>query len=91
MLKRKEKNLFTRLAYLRVIGIANTDRTRDLTPTHVGNAFYHDKLMGWNTESMKTSGGENFTAFIENELMLTLIHFIRLRPTMPLLDTHSVA
>jgi predicted alpha/beta superfamily hydrolase len=53
-----------------VIGITNTDRTRDLTPTHVGAAFYHDKLMGWNTESMKTSGGgENFTAFIEKEVM----------------------
>lgn len=53
-----------------VVGITNTDRTRDLTPTHVGKELYHDKAMGWNLEAMKTSGGaENFTAFIEKELI----------------------
>jgi predicted alpha/beta superfamily hydrolase len=64
-----------------VVGITNTDRTRDLTPTHVGKAFYHDSLVGWNTESMKTSGGgENFSAFIERELMP---HIDSLYPTAP--------
>jgi predicted alpha/beta superfamily hydrolase len=72
-----------------IIGITNTDRTRDLSPTHVATAFYHDKLMGWDTESMKTSGGgENFTAFIEKELMP---HVDSLYPTAPyhLLIGHS--
>jgi predicted alpha/beta superfamily hydrolase len=64
-----------------IVGITNTDRTRDLTPTHVGEAFYHDKLMGWDTESMKTTGGgENFTTFIEKELMP---HVDSLYPTAP--------
>jgi predicted alpha/beta superfamily hydrolase len=64
-----------------IVGITNTDRTRDLTPTHVGEAFYHDKLTGWDTQSMKTSGGgENFTMFIEKELMP---HVDSLYPTAP--------
>ena len=48
-----------------VVGIPNTDRTRDLTPTHVDvDPPYMDSL------SSKTSGGgENFLAFIEKELM----------------------
>src|SRR5580765_6801880 len=41
-----------------VVGIPNTDRTRDLTPTHV------------DTDAFKTSGGgEKFLAFIEKELI----------------------
>lgn len=64
-----------------IVGITNTDRTRDLTPTHVNEAFYHDKLTGWSTEMMKTSGGgEKFTAFIEKELMP---HIDSLYPTAP--------
>ncbi|ULQ57103.1 hypothetical protein KJS94_02690 [Flavihumibacter rivuli] len=48
-----------------VVAILNTDRTRDLTPTHVeADPPYMDSL------SSKTSGGgENFIAFIEKELM----------------------
>jgi hypothetical protein len=43
-----------------VVGILNTDRTRDMTPTH-GKASYY-----FNAEGVKTSGGaENFTAFIQ--------------------------
>ncbi|MEO6978544.1 MAG: alpha/beta hydrolase-fold protein [Mucilaginibacter sp.] len=48
-----------------VVGINNTDRTRDLTPTY-GAFDYENKP----TSSYKTSGGgEKFTAFIEKELM----------------------
>jgi len=39
-----------------VVGITNTNRERDLTPTHVAN-------------SKESGGGENFIAFIEKELM----------------------
>lgn len=48
-----------------VVGINNTDRTRDLTPTN-SHFDYENKPTG----SFKTSGGgEKFTAFIEKELM----------------------
>ncbi len=46
-----------------VVGIPNTDRTRDLTPTHVTE-------MSGDTAFVKTSGGaEQFTQFIQDELM----------------------
>ena len=47
-----------------VVGIPNTDRTRDLTPTHIDiDAPYLDSA------SAKTSGGgEQFISFIEHEL-----------------------
>ncbi len=58
-----------------VVGIPNTDRTRDLTPTHVNQAAYLD------SNSVKTSGGgEIFTAFIEKEL---IPHIDSLYPTAP--------
>lgn len=40
-----------------VVGIPNTDRRRDLTPSHTGNSI--------NT----SGGGEKFTAFLEKELI----------------------
>jgi hypothetical protein len=44
-----------------VVAILNTDRTRDLTPTHVLNGIYG---------RFETSGGaENFTTFLGKELM----------------------
>ena len=44
-----------------VVGIQNTDRTRDLTPTHSTASPY-----GQTPEMLKTSGGgDNFLAFIE--------------------------
>lgn len=48
-----------------VVGILNTDRTRDLTPTHVdADPPYMDSA------SSKTSGGgERFVSFIKKELM----------------------
>ena len=44
-----------------VVGIQNTDRTRDLTPTHNTESAF-----GQSPESLKTSGGaDNFLNFIE--------------------------
>lgn len=48
-----------------VVGIPNTDRTRDLTPTHIAS----DPPMMDSNFSRTTGGGENFAAFIEKELM----------------------
>jgi predicted alpha/beta superfamily hydrolase len=48
-----------------VVGIPNTDRTRDLTPTHVDA----DPPMMDSASAKTSGGGENFIAFIEKELM----------------------
>lgn len=48
-----------------VVAIPNTDRTRDLTPTHVDV----DPPMMDSASSKTSGGGENFIAFIEKELM----------------------
>jgi len=48
-----------------VVAIPNTDRTRDLTPTHIVS----DPPMMDSNFSKTTGGGENFVAFIEKELM----------------------
>jgi len=40
-----------------IVGIPNTDRLRDLTPTHVGDS------------TSTSGGGDNFTSFIEKELI----------------------
>lgn len=46
-----------------LVGILNTDRTRDLTPTHVDGSF-------GDSAEMRSSGGlDKFTTFIEKELM----------------------
>jgi uncharacterized protein len=50
-----------------IIGILNTDRNRDLTPTH-------------DSTSSASGGGENFTAFLEKEL---IPHIDSAYPTMP--------
>lgn len=48
-----------------VVGILNTDRARDLTPTHI-----ESDLPMMNVNASKTTGGnENFIAFIQKELM----------------------
>ena len=48
-----------------VVGIPNTDRTRDLTPTHIVS-----DLPMMDTAFSKTSGGgENFATFLEKELI----------------------
>jgi uncharacterized protein len=48
-----------------VVGIPNTDRTRDLTPTHVDI----DPMMNDSNAARTSGGGEQFTAFMEKELM----------------------
>ncbi len=59
-----------------VVGITNTDRTRDLTPTHIDS-----DLPFMDSVSAKTSGGgENFIAFIEKELMP---HIVAKYPAAP--------
>jgi predicted alpha/beta superfamily hydrolase len=65
-----------------VIGIVNTDRERDLTPTHATTDF-----RGNNTAS--SGGGEKFMAFIEKEL---IPHIDSLYPTAPwrMLIGHSL-
>ena len=58
-----------------VVGIPNTDRTRDLTPTHI------DSYLELDSTFCKNSGGEeNFISFIEKELMP---HIDSLYPTAP--------
>ena len=46
-----------------IVGIPNTDRTKDLTPTHV------TKVFGDTTFSKTSGGGESFTKFISEELI----------------------
>ena len=48
-----------------VVGIPNTDRTRDLTPTHVDA----DPPFMDSASSKTSGGGEKFISFIEKELM----------------------
>src|SRR6186713_2351723 len=52
-----------------IVGIPNTNRTRDLTPTHIAN----DPPMMDSNSSKNTGGGENFTTFMEKELMPHII------------------
>ena len=59
-----------------VVGIPNTDRTRDLTPTHV----ISDPPMMDSNSSKTSGGGENFVAFIEKEL---IPHIDSVCPTAP--------
>ena len=48
-----------------VVGIVNTDRTRDLTPTHVAaDPPYMDSTL-----SKTSGGGEQFLSFVEKELI----------------------
>ena len=47
-----------------VVGILNTNRMRDLTPTHVASGLWvDDQVAKW------SGGGEKFTAFLEHELI----------------------
>lgn len=47
-----------------IVGIPNTDRIRDLTPTHVVDGLWIDSSM-----ARRSGGGEVFLAFIEKELI----------------------
>ncbi len=67
MIDQLSRNLFC--PKMIVVGILNTDRTRDLTPTHIdAEPPYYISIA--DSAFYKTSGGgENFIAFIEKELM----------------------
>ncbi|HMJ46611.1 MAG TPA: alpha/beta hydrolase-fold protein [Ferruginibacter sp.] len=58
-----------------VVGIPNTDRMRDLTPTHSVTSPF-----GGGDFDKTSGGGENFTSFIEKEL---IPHIDSLYPTAP--------
>ncbi|HMH21170.1 MAG TPA: alpha/beta hydrolase-fold protein [Puia sp.] len=66
-----------------LVGIPNTDRNRDLTPTHATFAPMLDSA-----SAAHTGGGENFISFLEKELMP---HIDSVYPTAPyrLLIGHS--
>jgi uncharacterized protein len=57
-----------------IVGIPNTDRTRDLTPTHVAHSIYIND----SSQLATSGGGENFMSFIQNEL---IPHIDSLYPT----------
>src|SRR6478672_1871601 len=59
-----------------VVGIPNTNRTRDLTPTHIKS----DQPMMDTNSSRNTGGGEQFVSFIEHEL---IPHIDSAYPTAP--------
>jgi len=67
-----------------IVGIPNTDRTRDLTPTRVTSGLWIDSNM-----AQRSGGGEAFTAFLEKEL---IPHIDSLYPTIPyrMLIGHSL-
>lgn len=58
-----------------VVGIPNTNRTRDLTPTHVVSMPMMDSA-----EAATSGGGEKFISFIQQEL---IPHIDSLYPTAP--------
>jgi predicted alpha/beta superfamily hydrolase len=59
-----------------MVGISNTDRTRDLTPTHVDAPIF-----GNNRFRTPTSGGaDNFLSFVETELVPYIEKNSRTRP-----------
>jgi predicted alpha/beta superfamily hydrolase len=59
-----------------VVAIPNTDRTRDLTPTHIVS----DLPIMDSGSSKNTGGGDNFIAFIEKELMPHIDSVYRTQP-----------
>ena len=70
-----------------VVGISNTDRTRDLTPTKSGDDPFLKTMPGLAVQT--SGGGEAFMSFIEKELMP---HINSKYPTQPykILIGHSL-
>ncbi|MGH9908023.1 MAG: alpha/beta hydrolase-fold protein, partial [Pyrinomonadaceae bacterium] len=74
-----------RMSEMIVVGIPNTDRTRDLSPTHVTTA-----AQGGNPAQFATSGGgDKFLKFIETELIPEVEKRYRTHPYR-LLAGHSL-
>jgi hypothetical protein len=61
-----------------VVGIINTDRMRDFTPTHMDSFQFLDLVDS--VSQTNTGGGEKFISFIEKELMP---HMDSIYPTAP--------
>lgn len=67
-----------RMPELIVVGVSNTDRTRDLTPTHLAETTFG---AGSETFRFPTSGGaDKFLAFFETELIPTIESKYRVQP-----------
>lgn len=65
MIKQLSTNGNTIVPQMIIVAIPNTNRTRDLTPTHADSSPFGDDV-AWLKDS---GGGENFTDFIEKELI----------------------
>lgn len=65
-----------RISELIVVGITNTDRTRDLSPTHVTTMGPDGKTLQFPT----SGGGDKFLKFIETELIPVIEKGYRVRP-----------
>lgn len=61
-----------------IVGIINTDRMRDFTPTHVNSFQFIDFVDSITVRN--SGGGENFVSFLEKEL---IPHVDSLYPTSP--------
>ncbi len=60
-----ESNGNTLMPEMIIVGILNTDRNRDLTPTHISEDLpFMDSI-----SCVNTGGGEKFTDFLEHELI----------------------
>jgi predicted alpha/beta superfamily hydrolase len=75
----RELNLSYSCPEMIVVGIPNTDRTRDLTPTHMDSWQFLDFVMD-NNLCKNSGGGEKFISFIEKEL---IPHIYSIYPTAP--------
>ncbi|WP_460935157.1 alpha/beta hydrolase-fold protein [Spirosoma humi] len=62
------KGPYARMPEMIIIGILNTDRTRDLTPTHADLQSFN----GLSASFPNSGGGENFLRFLTQELLPTI-------------------
>jgi uncharacterized protein len=65
-----------RIPEMIVVGINNTDRTRDLTPTHVPSQTIEGRVF----ESPSSGGADRFLSFIETEVIPTIEQRYRTEP-----------
>lgn len=68
-----------------VVGINNTDRTRDMTPTHTTKGYFGNIEPHFRT----SGGGDNFLSFIKDELMPYIEKTYRTEP-FKILVGHSL-
>jgi uncharacterized protein len=76
MIRQLSEGFTSFLPQMIIVGILNTDRMRDLTPTHIkGSPDFKDS-----TIFKSTGGGEKFMAFMEKELMPHIDSFYSTSP-----------